>query len=114
MTIKIAKFPVVHARRGAPANDNHPRLHEARQVRPRLACHWSIDGAGRLACQWEAEGPDDPEPSRRSQDSEGIHKTVFEPSYQKSAAGPGLARRCAGQRATLQPMSPTAVLHARH
>ena len=40
-----------------------------------IACRWSIDSAGRLACHWEAEGPDDPKPSRRSQASEGIHKT---------------------------------------
>jgi hypothetical protein len=103
MTKKIAKFPVVHARRGAPANDNHPRLHEARQLQPRLACRWSIDATGRLACHWEAEGPDDPQPSRRSQASEDIHKTVFELSYQVRVVAQALCLAACGQRRRRSP-----------
>ena len=68
---KLAKFPIARSRRGAPgmivpANDNHLRARESElRRRPKLACRWFIDDAGRLGSRWETEAPEDPGPSRR-------------------------------------------------
>jgi hypothetical protein len=121
MSNKIAKFPLTQARRGralrviAPANDNRPRVRsEVHRARPRLACHWSVDGTGRLGCRWELEAPDDPKPSQRSLEFAGIHKTVFQPSYQGSGARLAVCPGRAEPGAAVQPLISSAVLHAGH
>src|SRR5215470_6843933 len=118
MKKKIAEFLIAHARRAAPgvtnpANDNRPCIRgEAVRTRPRLACRWSTDSAGRLGCHWALEAPDDPRPlphrSRRN-----LRKTVSSLSYQGRVAGP--ARRPATRlEAGRNGFPASTVLHARH
>ena len=91
---KLAKFPIARSRRAAPgmivpANDNHLRARGSElRRRPKLACRWFIDDAGRLGSRWETEAPEDPEPSRRDRSIAPFHRTVFDLSYRTGHVGP--------------------------
>jgi hypothetical protein len=74
---KLAKFPIARSRRAAPgmivpANDNHLRARGSElRRRPKLACRWFIDDAGRLGSRWETEAPEN-----RAIPARPAHRTV--------------------------------------
>ena len=124
---KLAKFPIARSRRAAPgmivpANDNHLRARGSElRRRPRLACRWFIDDAGRLGSRWETEAPEDhPEPSRRDRRIARFHRTVFDLSYRTGHVGPAqdsiqLWRlRAMWMRGVSGTANSAVVLHRRH
>ena len=104
---KLARFYMLRPLRPTPgarpivtANDNLQgvRRREARRVPPlRLTCRWSLsNGANRPTCRWDLASSEEANPPSRGAPRRGLHKTVFELTYQnrlvaRVLSNPGLS-----------------------
>ena len=113
MSEKIAKFAIANIRRLTPANDNRVSIDRAQQQhRPRLACRWSIDAAGRLGCQWGVEAPDGSRSAPARQAQHGHSQSCLPTVLSDKRCRERPARRRASGRWRTPIMAP--VLQTRH